>query len=493
MRVKNSIKMGKLKGFMEFERMQEENIPVKERVKSYKEFKKKLPEDEVEKQGGRCMDCGIPFCHSGCPVGNLIPDFNDAVYNKQWQKALHILHSTNNFPEFTGRLCPAPCESSCVLGIIDPPVAIEMIEKYIVEKGFKEGWIQPKPPKHRTGKKIAIVGSGPAGLAAAQQLNRAGHTITVFERDQKIGGLLRYGIPDFKMEKSVIDRRLNILKEEGIIFKTNINVGHNYDISNLKEFDVILLCGGATERRKLPIPGQDAKGVIQAMEFLKHNNEVVDGLHNLDNDLNAIGKNVIVIGGGDTGSDCIGTSNRQGAKSVNNFEIMPMPESKRTKANPWPYWPFTIKTTSSHEEGANRNWKIATKEFIKDKNGSLKALKTVQVEWVKEENKLELKEVPNTEKEWPCEMALLALGFTGAEKVLVEKLNLEFDERTNIQSRDNYQTNIPNIFAAGDINRGQSLIVWAISEGREAAHHVDKFLMGETQLPTKGEGDLPMV
>ncbi|MGB8703743.1 MAG: glutamate synthase subunit beta [Gillisia sp.] len=484
--------MGKLRGFMEFERMEEENLPVKERVRSYKEFRKELPTNEVEKQGGRCMDCGIPFCHSGCPVGNLIPDFNDAVFNKQWQKALNILHSTNNFPEFTGRLCPAPCESACVLGIIDPPVAIEMIEKYIVEKGFKEGWIEPAPPVHRTDKKIVIVGSGPAGLAAAQQLNRAGHTVTVFERDRKIGGLLRYGIPDFKLEKNIIDRRLDVLKEEGIEFRTNVNVGQNYDVEKLKEFDVILLCGGATERRKLPIPGQSAKGVVQAMDFLKHNNEVVDGLHDLSSNLDAKGKNVIVIGGGDTGSDCVGTSNRQGAKSVINFEIMPMPSSQRTPENPWPYWPFTLKTTSSHEEGVNRNWKIATKEFVTDQEGNLKSLKTVKVEWIKGEGKMELREIPGSEKNWPCELALLALGFTGAEKSLVEKLHLEFDERTNIKSK-NYQTNVPNVFVAGDINRGQSLIVWAISEGREAARCIDEFLMGKTTLPTKGEGDLPSV
>lgn len=484
--------MGKLRGFMEYDRTVEETDAVEERVKNYKEFTKDLEVEELQKQGGRCMDCGIPFCHSGCPLGNLIPDFNDAVYKNDWQKALRILHSTNNFPEFTGRLCPAPCESACVLGIIDPPVAIELIEKYIVERGFKEGWIKADPPKHRTGKEVAVVGSGPAGLAAAQQLNRAGHKVTVFERDKKVGGLLRYGIPDFKMEKKVIDRRVKIMEEEGIVFKTDTHVGENYDVEKLKEFDAIVLCGGATQRRKLPIEGSDAKGVVQAMDFLKRNNQVVDGLAETTEDLHAKGKNVIVIGGGDTGSDCVGTSNRHGAKSVTNFEIMPMPPEHRTIENPWPYWPFTLKTSSSHEEGVNRNWSISTKEFVKDKHGNLKALKTVEIEWVKEEGKRpQLKEVPNSEKEWPCELALLALGFTGPENTLSQQLGLETDSRTNIKAENAYQTNIPNIFAAGDMRRGQSLIVWAISEGREAAHHVDKYLMGETKLPSKGAGDLP--
>ncbi|WP_081211786.1 glutamate synthase subunit beta [Salegentibacter sediminis] len=484
--------MGKLRGFLEYERRTEDTIEVSKRVKNYQEFTKDLSKEELQDQGARCMDCGIPFCHSGCPLGNLIPDFNHAVYRNDWKKALKILHSTNNFPEFTGRLCPAPCESSCVLGIIEPPVSIELIEKYIVERGFKEGWITPQIPKHRTGKKVAVVGSGPAGLAAAQQLNRAGHSVTVLERDQKAGGLLRYGIPDFKMEKHIIDRRLKIMEEEGIKFETGAEVGKNYDIEKLKDFDAIVLCGGATQRRKLPIPGADTKGVVQAMDFLKRNNQVVDGLAEMTEDLSAKGKDVIVIGGGDTGSDCVGTSNRHGAKSVTNFEIMPMPPQQRSKENPWPYWPFTLKTTSSHEEGVNRNWSISTKEFIKDKEGNLKALKTVNIEWVKGENgRPQLQEVPDSEKEWPCDLALLALGFTGPEKSLAEQLGLEEDTRTNIKAERNYQTNVPNIFAAGDMRRGQSLIVWAISEGREAAFHVDKFLMGKSKLPTKGPGDLP--
>ncbi len=485
--------MGKLKGFIEFERTEEGLVPVKKRVKNYKEFTLKPSDEKLKEQGGRCMDCGVPFCHSGCPLGNLIPDFNDAVYNNEWEKALHILHSTNNFPEFTGRLCPAPCEAACVLGIINPPVSIEMIEKYIVERGFEEGWIKANPPLNRTGKKIAIVGSGPAGLAAAQQLNKAGHSVDVYERDTKIGGLLRYGIPDFKMEKNIIDRRLSILKEEGINFFTNKEVGKNYSVENLKKYDSIVLCGGATIKRNLPIKGSDLDGVKQAMDFLKLQNEVVDGLNKTSEHLNAKDKNVIVIGGGDTGSDCIGTSNRQEAKSVTNFEIMSKPSENRTDENPWPYWPFKLKTTSSHEEGIHREWSILTKEFIGDENGKVKSLKTVEVEWIKKEGERpQLKEITGSEKLWPCDLALLALGFTGHEPDLIDKLNLE----TNISNQivtNNYQTSVSNIFSAGDMRRGQSLIVWAISEGREAAYQVDKFLMGRSELETKEKGDLPTV
>jgi len=485
--------MGKLRGFLEYNREDESNLPVEERVQNYKEFTVAPSEEKLKEQGGRCMDCGVPFCHSGCPLGNLIPDFNDAVYNNEWQKALRILHSTNNFPEFTGRLCPAPCEAACVLGIINPPVSIELIEKYIVERGFSEGWIKPSPPTSRTGKKVAVVGSGPAGLAAAQQLNRAGHTVTLFERDEKIGGLLRYGIPDFKMEKNVIDRRVKILVKEGIIIKTGIEVGKNYPAEKLKEFDAVLLSGGATVRRPLPIPGSDLKGVVQAMDFLKLQNQVVDKAAKTTADLNANGKDVIVIGGGDTGSDCIGTSNRHGANSVTNFEIMPMPSKDRTEEHPWPFWPFKLKTSSSHEEGIHREWSILTKEFIGDKDGNVIGLKTVEVEWVKTPGQRpELKEKPGSEKQWPCDMALLALGFLGPENTLVDQLGIETDERTNVKA-NGYQTNVPNIFAAGDIRRGQSLIVWAISEGREAAHQIDTFLMGSSTLPTKEKGDLPSV
>ncbi len=485
--------MGKLKGFIEYERTDEGLVPVKKRVKNYKEFTLKPSDEKLKEQGGRCMDCGVPFCHSGCPLGNLIPDFNDAVYNNEWEKALYLLHSTNNFPEFTGRLCPAPCEAACVLGLINPPVSIEMIEKYIVERGFKEGWIKPNPPKIRTGKKIAVVGSGPAGLAAAQQLNKVGHEVHVFERDSKIGGLLRYGIPDFKMEKHIIDRRLSILEEEGIKFYTETEVGKDLSCEELKQYDSVVLCGGATIKRNLPIKGSNLNGVKQAMDFLKLQNEVVDGIKKTSEDLNAKNKDVIVIGGGDTGSDCIGTSNRQEAKSVTNFEIMPKPSKERSEENPWPYWPFKLKTTSSHEEGIHREWSILTKEFVGDKMGNVKSLKTVEVEWIKKEGQRpQLNEIDGSEKLWPCDLALLALGFTGHEPDLIDRLALKTDDNNQIIT-NNYQTSVPKIFSAGDMRRGQSLIVWAISEGREAAYEVDKFIMGSSKLETKEKGDLPLV
>ena len=455
-----------------------------------------MKEGEVKKQGARCMDCGIPFCHSGCPLGNLIPDFNDAVYRGKWEKAADILHSTNNFPEFTGRLCPAPCEEACVLGINEDPVSIENIEKNIVETAFEKGWIKATPPNRRTEKSVAVVGSGPAGLAAAQQLNRAGHRVTVFERDEKVGGLLRYGIPDFKMEKSVIDRRLEILEEEGIDFKTGVHIGKDIEATALqKDFDAIVLCGGATVRRQLPIPGADLKGVVQAMDFLPQNNRKVDGIPFKGEDITAKGKNVIVIGGGDTGSDCIGTSIRHGATSVINFEIMPKSTTTRPEGQPWPFWPMRLRTSSSHKEGAERVFSIATKKFIGDDKGHLKSLVTVEVEWVKVPGKRpQLKEIEGTEKEWDCDLALLALGFTGSETTISEQLGLAMDSRTNIQaSVSDYKTNVPGVFVAGDQRRGQSLIVWAISEGRQAAHHVDAYLMGTSNLPLKGEGDLPRV
>lgn len=488
--------MGKITGFLEFDRKTEAYAPVEERVKNYKEFTKPLQEKELKEQGARCMDCGIPFCHSGCPLGNLIPDFNDAVYRGKWEKAAAILHSTNNFPEFTGRLCPAPCEEACVLGINEDPVSIENIEKNIVETAFEKGWIVANKPLTRTGKKVAVIGSGPAGLAAAQQLNRAGHSVIVFERDEKPGGLLRYGIPDFKMEKHIIDRRLKVLEEEGIEFKCGINVGKDINADELKnDFDSIILCGGATIRRNLPIEGADLKGVVQAMDFLPQNNRRVDGIKKFENEILATDKNVIVIGGGDTGSDCIGTSFRQGAKSVSNFEIMPMATTARPQDQPWPFWPMRLRTSSSHKEGAERFFSISTKKFVGDKNGNLKALITAEVEWIKEPGKRPtLKEVEGTEKEWKCELALLALGFTGSEMTIAEQLGLEADPRTNIKaSEKDYKTNVPGVFVAGDQRRGQSLIVWAISEGRQAAHHVDTYLMGTSKLPLKGEGDLPRV
>jgi glutamate synthase (NADPH/NADH) small chain len=455
-----------------------------------------MKEAALKEQGARCMDCGIPFCHSGCPLGNLIPDFNDAVFRGKWEKAAEILHATNNFPEFTGRLCPAPCEEACVLGINEDPVAIENIEKNIVETAFKNGWIVANPPINRTGKKVAVIGSGPAGLATAQQLNRAGHLVTVFERDEKPGGLLRYGIPDFKMEKHVIDRRVKVLEEEGIEFKCGIHVGKDIKATELKnDYDALVLTGGATVRRSLPIKGADLKGVVQAMDFLGQNNRRVDGIKDLGEEILATDKEVVVIGGGDTGSDCIGTSIRQGAKSVSNFEIMPMATTDRPEEQPWPFWPMRLRTSSSHKEGAERFFSISTKEFIGDDKGNLKGLITSEVEWIKEPGKRpSLKEVEGTEKEWKCELALLALGFTGSEMTIADQLGLETDPRTNIKATTtDYMSNVPGVFVAGDQRRGQSLIVWAISEGRQAAHHVDAFLMGESNLPLKGEGDLPRI
>jgi len=488
--------MGKTTGFLEFDRKVESYAPVEERIKNYREFTVQMPETDLKEQGARCMDCGIPFCHSGCPLGNLIPDFNDAVYKGKWEKASEILHSTNNFPEFTGRLCPAPCEEACVLGINEDPVTIENIEKNIVETAFEKGWITAKPPATRTGKKVAVVGSGPAGLAAAQQLNRAGHEVTVFERDEKPGGLMRYGIPDFKMEKTVIDRRLEVLKEEGITFKCGIEVGKDIKADVLKkEYDSIVLTGGATVRRNLPIDGADLKGVVQAMDFLGQNNRRVEGIKELGEEIKATGKDVVVIGGGDTGSDCIGTSIRHGATSVSNFEIMPMATTERPEGQPWPFWPMRLRTSSSHKEGAERFFSISTKRFIGDEKGNLTGLITSEVEWIKKPGQRpELKEVEGTEKEWKCELALLALGFTGSEHTVAEQLGLEMDPRTNIKASEvNYKTNVPGIFVAGDQRRGQSLIVWAISEGRQAAYHIDKYLMGESALPLKGDGDLPRV
>ena len=487
--------MGKITGFLEYKRENEQYEAVEERIKDYKEFTIPLDETRIKLQGARCMDCGIPFCHSGCPLGNLIPDFNDAVYKGKWEKAANILHATNNFPEFTGRLCPAPCEEACVLGINEDPVTIENIEKSIAEKAFENGWIKANPPKNRTGKTIAVVGSGPAGLAAAQQLNRAGHLVTVFERDEKVGGLLRYGIPDFKMEKHIIDRRIAVLEEEGIIFKTGVHIGKDVKADSLKkDFDAVVLCTGATVRRTLPIEGADLKGVVQAMDFLPQNNRRVSGIKDLGEEIMATDKDVVVIGGGDTGSDCIGTSIRHGAKSVTNFEIMPKGTTERPHNQPWPFWPMRLRTSTSHKEGAERRWSISTKKFLGDENGNLKGLVTAEVEWIKENGKFTLKEVPGTEKEWKCELALLALGFTGSEPTVAEQLGVEMDLRTNIKAtEDNYSTNVKGVFAAGDTRRGQSLIVWAIAEGRQAAYFADTYLMGSSNLPLKGDGDLPRI
>jgi glutamate synthase (NADPH/NADH) small chain len=482
--------MGKITGFLEFTRELPHKRPVQERINDYKEFIQRYTDEKLNQQSARCMDCGTPFCHDGCPVGNLIPEFNDAVYRKSWQEAYEILSSTNNFPEFTGRICPAPCETSCVLGINQPAITIEEIEKHIIEIAFESGFIQPKIPTIRTGKKIAIIGSGPAGLAAATQLNSAGHSVTIFERDDEPGGLLRYGIPDFKLEKWVIDRRVNIMKEEGVEIKCNANVGVNISINDLlREYHAIVLAGGSTIPRDLNIPGRELKGIHFAMDFLKQQNKRVSDKEIGNEAIVATGKNVVVIGGGDTGSDCVGTSNRQKALSVTQFELMPMPPKSRTPFMPWPTYPMILKTTSSHEEGADRHWAIGTKEFVGDENGNLKALKIVDLQWkFTEENKpAKFVEVPGSESEITCERAFLAMGFLHPQhEGLLNQLDIELDERGNVKaSEKEFHTNISKIFSAGDMRRGQSLVVWAISEGRECARKVDEYLMGHSLLPTK--------
>ena len=482
--------MGQIDGFMKFNREMPKSRDPKERLKDYKEVYTPLEKEKVKQQAARCMDCGVPFCHNGCPLGNIIPDFNDAVHNGKWEEAIKILSSTNNFPEFTGRICPAPCEASCVLSINNSPVTIEYIEKTIAEQAYEKGYIKPNPPKTRTGKRVAVVGSGPAGLAAAAQLNKAGHWVTVFERSDRIGGLLRYGIPDFKLEKYVIDRRLRLMEQEGIIFRTNAHVGVNISAAHLRsEFDAVVVCGGASAPRDLPIPGRQLKGVHYAMEFLTQQNKRVAGDRIFSGEILATSKNVLVIGGGDTGSDCVGTSNRHGAKSVTQIELLAKPPLTRNEeTNPWPLWPMVLMTSSSHEEGVQREWAILTKEFLGDNNGRLTGLKTVEIKWgVNAQGKMGLEEIPGTEKVISCELALLAIGFVGAEKGgLVEELKLDIDERGNIRST-NYMTSQEGVFAAGDIRRGQSLVVWAISEGREAARAVDLWLMGESALEAKDE------
>ncbi len=472
--------MGKPTGFLEFERATPAKQPTSERVLHYKEFVAPLSNQELNQQSARCMNCGVPFCHNGCPLGNIIPEFNDAVYKQNWVEAYEILSATNNFPEFTGRICPAPCESACVLGINQPPVAIEEIEKHIIEIAFEKGLVKPFKPITRTGKTVAVIGSGPAGLAAAAQLNYSGHLVTVFERDDAPGGLLRYGIPDFKLEKWVIDRRIQLMEAEGIVFKCNVNVGVSISINDLlREYSAIVLAGGATIPRDLTIEGRHLNGVHFAMDYLKQQNKRVAEIDIASNPIIATNKNVVVIGGGDTGSDCIGTANRQKAASITQFELMPKPSVSRTAYMPWPQYPFILKTTSSHEEGANREWAIATKKFIGDENGNLKALVTVQLEWkLTEDGKTAgFVEIAGTEKEIPCELALLAMGFVSPQKEgLLEKLEIELDERGNVKASDKqYQTNIQKVFAAGDMRRGQSLVVWAISEGRACARKVDEY------------------
>ncbi|AYB30835.1 glutamate synthase subunit beta [Chryseolinea soli] len=481
--------MGQIDGFMKFDREMPKSRDPKERIKDYREVYNPLDKEKVKQQASRCMDCGVPFCHNGCPLGNNIPDFNDAVYQGKWEDAIKILSSTNNFPEFTGRICPAPCEASCVLSINNKPVTIEYIEKTIAEQAFEKGYIKANPPKHRTGKRIAIVGSGPAGLAAAAQLNKAGHWVTVFERSDRVGGLLRYGIPDFKLEKTVIERRVRIMEQEGIIFRTNAHVGVNISAKHLKdEFDAIVMCGGASAPRDLPIPGRKLNGVHYAMDFLPQQNKRVAGDRIFSGEILATDKNVLVIGGGDTGSDCVGTSNRQNAKSVTQIELLAKPPVDRADNNPWPLWPMILNTSSSHEEGVARQWAILTKEFLGDNTGRLTGLKIVDIKWgVNPQGKMGFEEIAGTERIIPCELALLAIGFVGAEKGgMVEELKLEIDERGNIRT-ENYMTSQEGIFAAGDIRRGQSLVVWAISEGRETARAVDTWLMGESNLEAKDE------
>lgn len=488
--------MGKPTGFLEFEREAPVKIPVQERIKTFHEFVGRFSDIELNHQSARCMDCGVPFCHQGCPLGNIIPEFNDAVYRESWKEAYEILSATNNFPEFTGRICPAPCESSCVLGISQPPVTIEEIEKHIIEIAFDKGFVQPKKINIRSGKKVAVIGSGPAGLAAAAQLNYEGHLVTVFERDDAPGGLLRYGIPDFKLEKWVVDRRLEILEEEGIEFQCNANVGVNISVDEiLKDYDAFVLAGGSTVPRDLPVAGRNVKGVYSAMKFLKQQNKRNANLTSTKNlgeniesnmfyeDIFATGKNVIVIGGGDTGSDCIGTSRRQGAKSILQIELLPQPPKSRTHHMPWPTYPMLLKTTSSHEEGADREWAIATKEFLHDEHGNLRALKVVNLEWqFSDDGKTTgFTEVAGTEKELPCELVLLAMGFVHPQlDGMLADLNIILDERKNVKADNkSYQTNHKKIFAAGDMRRGQSLVVWAINEGRECAKAVNAFLNAE--------------
>jgi glutamate synthase (NADPH/NADH) small chain len=487
--------MGKVTGFMEFERVEEGYKPVKERLKNYKEFVVGLDDAQANTQAARCMDCGTPFCNSGCPVNNIIPDFNDLVYRKDWKSAIDTLHSTNNFPEFTGRICPAPCEAACTLNVNDEAVGIKSIEHAIIDRAWHEGWVVAKPATHKTGKKVAVVGSGPAGMAAAQQLARVGHDVTLFEKNDRIGGLLRYGIPDFKMEKSHIDRRAEQLVAEGVTIRTSVLIGEMPKDSKVtnwaketisaaqlqKDFDAVLLTGGSEQSRDLPVPGRDLDGIHFAMEFLPQQNKVNAG-DKLKNQLRADGKHVIVIGGGDTGSDCVGTSNRHGAAGVTQFEVMPQPPAEENRPMTWPYWPLKLRTSSSHEEGCERVFAISTKEFIGEK-GKVTGLKTVNVEF--KDGKLV--DIPGTEKVLKADLVLLAMGFVNPVATVLDAFGIDKDARGNAKASTDftggYATNVPKVFAAGDIRRGQSLVVWAIREGRQAARSVDEFLMGTSELP----------
>ncbi len=477
--------MGKPTGFLEIPRVTSTRRPVPERLHDYREVYHPLSVVTLREQGARCMDCGIPFCHQGCPLGNLIPDWNDLVYRDQWRSAIDRLHATNNFPEFTGTLCPAPCETSCVLGINDDPVTIKQIENSIVDHAWTEGWITPEPPKVKTGKAVAVIGSGPAGLAVAQQLARAGHDVTVFERADRIGGLLRYGIPDFKMEKWKLDRRLAQMEAEGVVFKPGVNVGVDLPAGEiLAKFDAVCLCGGATQARDLPIPGRDLKGIHFAMDFLPLQNKRVAGdLVTEDPFFHAKDKNVIIIGGGDTGADCLGTAHRHGCRSVHQFEIVPRPPDDRAPFNPWPQWSNVFRVSSAHEEGGIREYSINTRRFLGE-DGRVTALETVHVEMKPVEGRMQFVEIPGTEKLYPADIVLLAMGFVGPErKGMLEGFGVELDRMGNVKADASKRTSVEKVFTAGDMTRGQSLIVWAIAEGRHAAHSIDEYLMGQSDLP----------
>ncbi len=473
--------MGKVTGFLEYTREAPDRRPVLERVNDWFEVYQEFPKEKLRHQAGRCMDCGVPFCHTGCPVNNVIPDWNDFVYKDRWREAIRSLHSTNNFPEFTGRICPAPCEAACVLGINDRPVTIKVVEQNIVDHAFGQGWIEPELPRTRTGKKVAVVGSGPAGLAAAQQLNRAGHQVVVFEKHDRIGGLLRYGIPDFKLEKRVVDRRLEQLHGEGIEFRTNVHVGVNPTAEQLvKDFDAVLLAVGAEKARELEIPGHELNGIHFAMDYLTQQNKRGAGdRFGHAEEIVAMGKRVVIIGGGDTGADCLGTAHRQKASSVHQLQIHPMPPEDRHEATPWPLWPLQLRVEAAHEEGGFREWSVLTTHFSGDEQGNVKKLHCVRVG-----PKPALERMPNSEFYLDADLVLIAIGFSGPMRPgLLEQLPLELDRRGNLQTGADYATSVAGVFSAGDARRGQSLVVWAIAEGRKAAHYIDRFLMGSSQLP----------
>ena len=478
--------MGKPTGFMEIARRDRSYAPTEQRLHHYDEFTVSLTEPEVRQQGARCMDCGIPYCHNGCPVNNIIPEWNDMVYQSDWHTALRILHSTNNFPEFTGRICPAPCEAACTLNITDQPVTIKTIELSIIEKGWAEGWIVPRIAKYRTGKTVAVVGSGPAGMACAQQLARAGHSVVLYEKNARIGGLMRYGIPDFKLEKKFIDRRMAQMRAEGVEFRPNSNIGVTIPIEEIQEkFDAVVLTGGAEHPRDMPVPGRDLDGVHFAMDFLTQQNRRLAGEPIGDGpELLATGKHVVVIGGGDTGSDCVGTSNRQGAASVTQLEIMPKPPAREDKALTWPNWPTKLRTSSSHDEGCERDWSVLTKK-IREKNGKIETLELVRVAWDQDDGAMSMNEIPGSEFEMKADLVFLAMGFVHPTKDgMLEALGVELDDRGNVRAgTEDYKTSIPGVFSAGDMRRGQSLVVWAIREGRQCARSVDQALMGSTILP----------